>query len=45
MYAKADERIWTGLIFPCRGIVEQDQPCYKEFLSEEELREVYKNGK
>lgn len=45
MYAEADERIWAGLIFPCRSTVEQDEPCYKEFLDEEELREVYKNGK
>lgn len=44
MYAEADERIWSGLIFPCRSTVEQDEPCYKEFLSEEELRKVYQEG-
>lgn len=44
MYAEADERIWAGLIFPCRSTVEQDQPCYKEFLSEKELHEAYQKA-
>lgn len=45
MYAKADDRIWAGLIFPCRGTVKQDEPCTKTFFSEDELREIYKNEK
>lgn len=45
MYAQADTRIWAGLIFPCRDAVEQDAPCEKEFLTENELREVYRVGK
>lgn len=45
MYADADERFWTGLIFPCRSTVEQDEPCSKEFFSEKELREIYSEGK
>lgn len=45
MYAEADERIWAGLIFPCRITVEQDKPCIKEFLNENELREIYQTTK
>lgn len=44
MYANADKRIWAGLIFPCRSSVEQDEPCQKEFLSEKELRQVYRTA-
>lgn len=45
MYAEAEERIWAGLIFPCRTTVEQDAPCNNEFFNEEELRAVYEKGK
>lgn len=44
LYAEQDERFWTGLIFPCRGLAEQDQPCEKEFYSEAELRALYQTG-
>lgn len=45
MYAEADSIFWAGLIFPCMKSVKQDEPCTKEFLSESELREIYKTGK
>lgn len=44
-YAEKDERFWTGLIFPCRSLAEQDGPCVKEFYSEDELRTLYLSGK
>lgn len=44
LYANADPLFWTGLIFPCMKTVKQDEPCNKEFLSETELRELYKKG-
>lgn len=44
MYAEADDIFWSGLIFPCSKLVEQDQPCEKEFYSEKELREIYTQG-
>lgn len=40
-YARADERIWAGLSFPCSRLVRGEWPCEKEFLTYEELREIY----
>ena len=39
-WAQEDKRFWTGLIFPCSFLVEQDQPCEKEFYTLEELRQI-----
>ncbi|MEX0646941.1 MAG: amidohydrolase family protein [Balneolaceae bacterium] len=43
LYAESD-LFWAGLIFPCSKLVEQDQPCETEFLSERELRGYYESG-
>ena len=40
-YAEADTRIWAGITFPCSAMVDRDWPCEKEFMSYEELRELY----
>ncbi|MEP0264269.1 amidohydrolase family protein [Dokdonia sp.] len=45
MYVETDSLFWGGLVFPCMKTVEQDEPCYKEFFNELELREIYKTGK
>lgn len=44
MWAAADDRIWSGLIFPCSKLVEQDEPCDTEFFDEAELRKIYNIG-
>lgn len=43
-WAQEDARFWTGLIFPCSFLVEQDQPCDKEFYNLIELNQIYHNG-
>ncbi|MBL7471431.1 amidohydrolase family protein [Robertkochia sediminum] len=42
-YAKADTRIWAGITFPCSKQVARDWPCEKEFMTLEELKELYAN--
>lgn len=44
MYAEASDLFRSGVVFPCSKSVEQDEPCAKEFYSEEELRQLYQNG-
>ena len=44
MYAEASDLFWAGVVFPCSKTVKQDEPCTKEFYSEEELRQIYRNG-
>ena len=44
MYAEASNLFRSGVVFPSSKSVEQDEPCAKEFYSEEELRQLYLNG-
>jgi len=39
-----DNRYWAGVIFPCSALVEQDQPCEKEFYNYDELKDIYSDG-
>ena len=40
-WSSFDDRYWVGPIFPCSQLVEQDQPCDKEFYNYQELEELY----
>ncbi|WP_224485377.1 amidohydrolase family protein [Robertkochia aurantiaca] len=41
LYGKKEPRIWSGLIFPCSKLVDDEEPCEKEFLGYEELKALY----
>ena len=39
-----DDRYWVGVIFPCSDLVEQEQPCNKEFYTYQELEAIYRDS-
>lgn len=43
-YALTDTRIWAGITFPCSKQVARDWPCEKDFMTLEELQELYREN-
>ncbi|HZJ36472.1 MAG TPA: amidohydrolase family protein [Gillisia sp.] len=44
MWSAANDRILSGLIFPCSKLSEHNGPCETEFFDETELRKIYQSG-